>query len=283
FGVDKFTEKMAEIGKRRTTQGVWTVLNTPPLLVDRNDINAQLDILQDPAFVTMDGDEKNVLIGRLSTQLDTLDKTVEDNQDEYYRQIYTEMLPRAVGGTLPLSELIQSGLPVDNALFKDLLKRVDGGDTEGDSDPGMLRGFENRVRQLSSRSGVQDNWGEAVELLIDEMQDPSSGLNYTDSQKLADELRGDINKIYGTTRYQNLNRQTYQIVAGYAPGMFDNMEAMYSSQFKTANLTALKFQEALAVKAKLLGPRREDELGDWVDLQAPIWKARLNNDLFKSV
>jgi len=185
---------------------------------------------------------------------------------------------------LSLSELIASGIPPDDSLFQDLLGRVAGKETEPKSASGSLQDYRNRIRRLSSRSGIieGDDWGASVDALIDEMQAVDSGLNYTDAQALSDELTGDIRAIYGTEKYKNYNRQVYQMVTGYEPGAFDNMEAMFSAQFKESNLIGLQFQEALAARAKALGPNQE-KLSDWVEKQAPVYKARLNDKLFRGV
>ena len=281
---DFYTQKDA-IKKRRTVNGVWDVINTAPELVDKTDINEQLDILEDPEFTDIDDNEKGVLIGKLQTQLGTLDKVVEENRDEYYRGVYSQLLPRAVNGELPLSELIDSGIPPDDSLFQDLLGRIDGKVTEPKSAPGAKQDYRNRIRVLSSRSGIieGDDWGEAVDLLIDEMQAIDSGLNYTDAQTLSDELTGDIKALYSKEWYKNYNRQAYQMIAGYEPGAYDNMEAMYSAQFKESNTIALRFQEALIAKARQLGPGKKDEIGAWMDTVSTTFKAQLNDSLFRGV
>ncbi len=285
YGAADFSAKRQEIKSRRTINSVWDVLNTPPEIVDKTDINNELDILQDPLFTDLPDDEKGILIGKLTSQLDGLDKIVDEKLDDYYRAVYNEMLPLAVNGKLSLSDLIDSGIPPDDSLFQDLLTRVVGKRGETKSEAGVLEGFRNRIRRLSSRSGMgsDEDWGKSVGYLIDEMQEMDSGLNYTDAQNLADELTSDLSALYGTEKYKNLNRQAYQLIAGYEPGMFDNMEAMFSAQFKEANTIALKFQEEMATKAKQLGPQRIDELPAWLDEQAPLFKARLNDKLFRSV
>lgn len=285
FGVTEYNEWKTEIRKRGVRNGVWDVLNTPAALQNKVDINEQLEILEDPEMTDLSDEEISVLRGKLYSALDNQEKVVAEENEDQYRKTYNEMLPRAVEGSLGLTELINSGIPPDDSLFQDLLGRIDGTDGEPESTPGALQDYRNRIRALSSRAGVLDeqDWGESVENLIDEMQAIDSGLNYTDAQALADELTGDLKAIYNTETYKVNNRMAYQQIAGYEPGMYDNMEAMYSSQFKESNLIALEFQEALAAEAKVLGPGRQDQLSAWRKEQAPVFKAKLNDKLFRSV
>ena len=283
YGVTKFNEQRDVIRKRRTVNGAWDVINTPPSVVDKSDINEQLDVLEDPDFSDIEDPEKNALIGKLRTQLDTLDQVVEENRDDHYREVYNKLLPVAVSGQLPLSELIDSGIPPDDSLFQDLLGRVVAKDTEPKSLPLSLLEYRNKIRVIKSKSGIVDDWGKSVDSLIEEIRDINNGLNYTDQESLASELESTKKGVFGTELYKSLNRQVFHMVVGYEPGALEGMGDIYTASFNDILSIADESQQELQRKAELLGPGRQDELNKWVEDNGGIFRLRVNDRLFKGV
>jgi hypothetical protein len=288
YGPGEYKVQRDAIKTRRVINGAWDQINAAAIDKDKDQINEQLDQLQDPSFTGIDDVSKNQLINKLSAILEGNDGVLEEEIQEGYRQTYMKLLPTAHAGDLPLSTLIASGIPPDNPLFTRLLGMLNGEEGpsgERESLPGAMQSYRTRIRGLNSRSGVltDDNWETSRQALIEEMNDPDSGLIYTDSEKLIADLDADYKAIFSNPVYQNTNRQAYQSLTGYEPGAFDNMEAMFSSQFKKTNMAGLQFQEELAAKAMQLGPRRQGELDAWFDAQVPIQRVKLNDQILTSV